>query len=185
VLLMPAHIPPHKTAERDPGAAHRLGMCRVAIEGEPRLSACALEIQRGGPSYTVDTLKAIHASHPDAELTFIVGADIARTLPAWREPERVLELAALAVAGRAGTDREEVLETVASISAASAGGSPGSGQAPGARVRFLQMDVIEVSSSIVRERLARGEAVERLVGAGVARYIEEHGLYRGSAGHES
>jgi nicotinate-nucleotide adenylyltransferase len=97
VLLMPAHIPPHKSAEQDPGAQHRLNMCRLAADGEPGVSVCSLEIDRPGPSYTVDTLSAIHASHPDAELTFIVGADIARTLPAWREPAKVLELAHVAV----------------------------------------------------------------------------------------
>jgi nicotinate-nucleotide adenylyltransferase len=182
VLLMPAHIPPHKSAERDPGAQHRLNMCRLAVDGEPGVSVCSLEIDRPGPSYTVDTLSAIHASHPDAELTFIVGADIARTLPAWREPAKVLELARVAVGARTGASDQEVLETVASLrrtpeSSIVPRSNPGGGE-----VRFLRMPIVEVSSSIVRERVARGENVEQLVGPAVARYISEHGLYGARAG---
>jgi nicotinate-nucleotide adenylyltransferase len=181
VLLMPAHLPPHKSATQDPGAQHRLNMCRLAVEGEPRVSVCSLEIDRPGPSYTVDTLSAIHASHPDAELTFIVGADIARTLPAWREPAKVLELARVAVGARTGASDEEVLETVAALSRSPEGGGVPRSQPSDGEVRFLRMPIVEVSSSIVRERVARGENVEPLVGPAVARYISEHGLY-GSRG---
>jgi nicotinate-nucleotide adenylyltransferase len=182
VLLMPAHLPPHKSATQDPGAQHRLNMCRLAVEGEPRVSVCSLEIDRPGPSYTVDTLSAIHASHPDAELTFIVGADIARTLPAWREPAKVLELARVAVGARTGASDEEVLETVAALSRSPAGGGVPRSQRSDGEVRFLRMPIVEVSSSIVRERVARGENVEQLVGPAVARYISEHGLYGSRAG---
>ena len=174
VLLMPAHIPPHKRAERDPGAEHRLAMSLLLVDGEPGLSVCALEVQRAGPSYTVDTLEQIHASDPDSELTFIVGADIARTLPAWREPAKVLELAHLAVAERSGTSAEEVLETIATLRDASGLGGAG-------EVRFLRMPVLGVSSSAVRDRVSRGQPVDRLVGPAVARYISEHDLYRPSA----
>jgi nicotinate-nucleotide adenylyltransferase len=139
-------------------------MCRLLVESAQGLSVCALELERDGPSYTVDTLQAITATHPQTDLTFIAGADIASTLPAWREPARVLELAQLAVAARPGTDRGAVLEAAASLGAS-------------ARVRFLEMPLLEVSSSLVRERLARGEPVEELVGAAVAGYLSEHGLY--------
>ncbi len=77
---MPAHTPAHKQPEGDPGPRHRLRMSQLLVDEADGLSACPLEIERGGVSYTVDTLNAIHASHPDAELTFIVGADTARTL---------------------------------------------------------------------------------------------------------
>jgi nicotinate-nucleotide adenylyltransferase len=174
---MPAHIPPHKAAEQDPGAAHRLAMCRLAVDGEAGLCACSMEIDRPGPSYTVDTLDAIHAIQPDAELTFIVGADIARTLPSWREPAKVLELARVVVAERSGASREQVLSTVAAVGGAARSDAPPG--APGPReVLFLEMPPIEVSSSMVRERAAREEPLEPLVGPAVARYISEHGLYR-------
>jgi nicotinate-nucleotide adenylyltransferase len=178
VVLMPARIPPHKPAELDPGAEHRLAMCRLAVAGEPGLAVCALEIEREGPSYTVDTLNAIHAIEPEAELTFIVGADIARTLPAWREPAKVLELARLAVAARAGSSREQVLSTVASVAGPQgAGTSADAGERSAPEVRFLDMPMIDVSSSMVRDRVARGEPLEPIVGPRVARYIADQGLY--------
>ena len=176
VVMMPAHIPPHKRGEEDPGPEHRLRMCRLCACDVDGLSVCALEIERGGPSYTVDTLQAIHSSHPDAQLTFILGADTASTLPAWREPARLLELADLAVAARAGSDPERVLDTVGPLLG---GGRQGTGERRASAIRFLNMPTIEVSSSLVRERAARGEPIEDLVGAAVAGYIHEHGLYRG------
>ena len=178
---MPAHTSPHKAAAPDPGPEHRLRMCELLVRHSPGISACALEVERGGTSFTVDTLSAIHASHPDAELTFIVGADIARTLPAWREPAKVLELARLAVAARAGSSPEQVLSAVASLGN-SHGASGAAGERAAPEVRFLRMPVIDVSSSIVRERAALGEPLAPLVGGPVARYIEEHGLYRSAGG---
>ena len=171
VLLMPVHTA-HKPAEDDPGPEHRLRMCELAVDGVDGVSACALEIERGGPSYTVDTLNAIHASHPDAELTFIVGADIASTLASWREPSRLLELADLAVAARVGSARRAVLDTVAGLRAADSARKPAA-----TRVRFLEMPTIDVSSSLARHRAATGRPIEDLVGPAVARYIAEHDLY--------
>lgn len=162
VLLMPAHSAPHKGEEGDPGPERRLEMCRLAVDGEAGLEVCALEIERGGPSYTVDTLRAIKQSDPEAELTFIVGADMARTLPAWREPRALVELAGLAVAEREDAGRGEVLRALAPLRA---------------RVKFLGMPMLEVSSSQVRERVRHGEPIEDLVAPEVAAYIAEHGLY--------
>ena len=103
VWLMPANSPPHKHAEDGPTPAQRLSMCRLLADGVEGVSACALEIERGGPSYTVDTLEAIHASNPQAELTFILGADTAGTIASWREPAKLLGLCRLAVAARTGS----------------------------------------------------------------------------------
>jgi len=159
---------------------HRLRMCRLAVDGEAGLSVCALEIERGGLSYTVDTLEAIHASHPDAALTLIVGADTAGTLSSWREPEKLLELAHLAVAARAphvgaqaGAARRRVLDALAGLAVDDAGG-----RGLAERVRFLEMPEVEVSSSMVRRRVANREPIDELVGPAVAGYIDEHGLYR-------
>jgi nicotinate-nucleotide adenylyltransferase len=173
VLLVPVHTPPHKPGEEDPGPAHRLRMCELSVGGEERVAVCPLEIERGGPSYTVDTLSAIHASHPGAQLTFIVGADTASTLAAWREPAKLLELADLAVAARTGSARREVLDTVTRLT------SP-AGRPATARVRFLEMPVIAISSSSARRRAAAAEPIEDLVGPAIAAYIAEHGLYRSS-----
>ena len=164
VLLTPALVPPHKPVEDDPGAEHRLRMCRVAIGDDPRLGVCTLELERDPPSYTVDTLRAIDGDRPRADMTLIVGADMACTLASWREPQEILRLARLAVAEREGISREEVLRVLESIGDASL-------------TVFLEMPRVDVSSSVVRERAAAGEQVEPLVGPGVASYIAEHRLY--------
>jgi nicotinate-nucleotide adenylyltransferase len=147
---------------------HRLRMCELAAEGAAGVSVCAAEIERGGVSYTVDTLDSLHATHPEAELTLIVGADVAATIGSWREPERLIELAGVALAARPGAPRL----------GARAGGGPL--ELEGARVKRIEMPAIDVSSSLVRERVARREPIEELVGRAVADYISEHRLYRPS-----
>ena len=129
------------------------------------LGVCAIELERDGPSYTVDTLNAIHTSEPEAELTFILGADIAGTLSSWHEPARLLELATLAIAGRSGGEPATLTESLAEIGV----------RAP--RVESLDSPRIDISSSLVRQRVAEGAPLEPLVGTEVARYIGEHGLY--------
>jgi nicotinate-nucleotide adenylyltransferase len=165
VVLVPARRPPHKPIAHDAGAERRLEMCRLLVAGVDGLGVCAIELERDGPSYTVDTLNAIHTSEPEAELTFILGADIAGTLSSWHEPARLLELATLAIAGRSGGEPATLAESLAAIGA----------RAP--RVELLDSPRIEISSSLVRERAAEGAPLEGLVGAEVARYIAEHGLY--------
>jgi nicotinate-nucleotide adenylyltransferase len=135
-------------------------MCRLAVLGASGVLVSALEIERRGVSYTVDTLRALHASHPEAELTLIVGADIAQTLGSWREPSQLLALADVAVAARPGAP------------------VPPLPRLDGARMSLLEMPAIDISSSMVRARVARGEPIEELVGAAVAGYIAEHHLYR-------
>jgi len=168
VLLMPAGMPPHKPGGEDPGPEHRLAMVRLAAGSEPGVCACPLEIRRSGPSYTADTLSEIHDRHPEAELTFIVGADTARTMPSWHRPQDVLELAELAVAARTGTDREQVLAALETAA----------GTGPGPRVRFLAMAPIEASSSAARELIAAGADAAGMLGPDVSAYVAEHGLYR-------
>ncbi|MHB8531792.1 MAG: nicotinate (nicotinamide) nucleotide adenylyltransferase [Solirubrobacteraceae bacterium] len=177
VVLMPANVSPFKAGAPDPGAAHRLAMAALAAQAQEGVSACALELQRPAPSYTADTLEELHARYPEAELTFIVGADTARTLPSWHEPATVLRLAQLAVAERGGTDRDQVRDAIARASGERA-------DAPRAAptARFLAMEPLDVSSSLVRRRAAAGEPLAPLVGAAVAGYIEEHRLYRGEEG---
>ena len=167
---MPVGVPPHKPAGPDPGPQHRLEMCRLAVAGHMRLLVSALEVERPGPSYTVDTLRAIHDGDRDAELTFIVGGDMATTLPQWREPEEVLSLARLAVAEREGAGREEIRQALAPLGAED-------------RVVFLEMPRIDVSSSDVRERVARGESIRGLVPGLVADYVMGHHLYQDPGGH--
>jgi nicotinate-nucleotide adenylyltransferase len=164
VLLTPVLVPPHKPAKWDPGAEQRLAMCRLAAQHDPLVEVCTLELERPGPSYTVDTLRAIHANQPDAELTLILGADMARTLGSWREPREILKLARLAVAERDEVTRREVLDALAPLVGAD-------------RVTFLDMAPRDISSSRVRRDLAAGEQIDELVGPDVATHIAENELY--------
>ena len=103
VWLLPAALPPHKLSrERAPGK-HRLAMLELALAGHEQLRASDLEIERGGVSYTVETLAAIGRLHPAAELFVLMGADSLRDLPTWREPARICELALPAVVRRGGS----------------------------------------------------------------------------------
>jgi nicotinate-nucleotide adenylyltransferase len=165
VVLMPVNTPPHKRAADDPGPAVRADLCRAAVAGEPGLEVSTLEIDRGGPSYTVDTLRALHGSREGDDLTFIVGGDMAWSLPSWREPEAVLELARVAVAEREELRRQEIADRLTPLHGAQA------------RVVFFTMPRLDISSSDVRARVAEGRPVRWLVPDGVADEIERRGLY--------
>jgi nicotinate-nucleotide adenylyltransferase len=167
VLLVPTGIPPHKEVPGgDPGPEHRVAMCRLAVAADDHLGVSRIDVDRPGVSYTVDTLAAVHAEHPDEELTFIVGGDMAYSLPTWREPERILELATLAVAEREGLGRREISQRLDALT-----GGP-------ARVEFFPMPRIDVSSSLLRERVAAGRTLRHLVPEPVEEYIAREGLYR-------
>ena len=167
VVLIPTGTPPHKQVEADPGGETRFGLCRLAIGDDERFEVSRLELDRAGRSYTVDTLKALRDQHPQDDLTFIVGGDMARSLPTWREPEAVLELATLAVAERAGSERDDIRGELRALRGASA-----------ERVRFFDMPRIDISSSLVRERVATGRPIRYLVPDAVADAIAQNGWYR-------
>ena len=166
VLLLPVHTPPHKPMEADPGADVRVELCRRAAEGVAGIEVSTLEADRPGRSYTVDTLKALHDAEPGDQLTFILGADQACGLPDWRDPEGILALAELGVAEREERHRRDVLERLAEL--------PGAAE----RVRFFTMPRVDVSSSLIRSRVAAGSPVRWLVPDAVANAIAERGLYR-------
>jgi nicotinate-nucleotide adenylyltransferase len=166
VVLVPTGVPPHKPMAQEPGPMHRLEMCRLAAGGHRDwLEVSAIEIERDGPSYTVDTLREIHASQPGDELTFIVGGDVAWSLPTWREPEAILELARVAVAERAGARREEVRDRLA--------GMAGSAE----RISYIDVPRLDISSSALRRRVREGRPIDYLVADPVADYIEQRRLY--------
>ena len=169
VVLMPVAVPPHKEADGDPGADVRLELARLAAAGEEGVEVSTAEIDRGGASFTVDTLGELHERYPEQELTFIVGADMAHSLPAWREPERILELARLAVAEREGIARDDIAERLAPLH-------------DGSRVTFFDMPRIDVSSSDIRRRVAEGRSVRHLVPDPVAQAIADRDLYRTTVG---
>jgi nicotinate-nucleotide adenylyltransferase len=167
VVVVPAAQSPHKPFDdEDPGAEHRLALCRHAFAGDQRFAVDALEAERPGPSYTVDTLMELHSREPDSELYLIVGGDVAAGLPTWREPERVLSLARLSVARRRGTPRRSIDEALEGLSG-------------GERTEFFEMPRIGISSTDIRRRVRAREPIRYLVPDAVARYIDEHRLYGG------
>jgi nicotinate-nucleotide adenylyltransferase len=166
VTLIPARVPPHKPVEDEPGAEHRLELCRLAIEGDERFDVSDIEVVRDGPSYTVDTLEELHSSAPENELFLIVGGDIAAGLPGWYRPEQVLSLATLAVARRRGTSRAAVARALRSL-------------AGGERARFFRMPRIGISSTMLRDRVRAGQPIKYYVPDPVERYIHRHRLYVG------
>lgn len=167
VLFVPAGQPWRKAGRSIALDEDRLAMLQRALEGEAGLEIATLELERAGPSYTVDTLEALRAEVPGAEMFFILGEDALSDLPNWVRPEGVLELAKLAVARRCGGAGE-----------ADAGAGrrlPGLAE----RVAWLAMPVVEVSATEIRERVCRGLPIGEMVPAAVEAYIREHGLYRG------
>jgi nicotinate-nucleotide adenylyltransferase len=164
VELIPVQTPPHKELPDDPGVDVRLEMCRLAVAGDSRLTVSDVEAVRPGPSYTVDTLEALAG---EDDLTFIVGGDMAWSLPAWREPGKVMSLARLGVAEREGVRRADILEHL-------------SGALPGAadRIDFFDMPRLDISSSDIRRRVGAGRSIRYLVPDAVAGYVESEGLYR-------
>jgi nicotinate-nucleotide adenylyltransferase len=165
VLFVPVHDPPHKEAEADPGVEHRVELCRRAVAGDERFGVSRVEADVEGPSFTVDTLRRLHESQPEDHLTFIVGGDMAHSLPAWREPEAILSLAELGVAERDGVRRQDIADRLAGMRGAVE------------RVHFFDMPRIDVSSTLIRSRIAAGLPIRYLVPDGVAEYIAEAGLY--------
>jgi nicotinate-nucleotide adenylyltransferase len=165
VVFMPVAIPPHKLPEDDPGPEQRFELCRLAVAKDERFAVSRLELARGGTSYTVDTLREIHAGSPEDELTFIVGGDVAHGLPTWREPEAVLDLATIAVAEREGIRRRDIAERVGALRG-------------GDRLAFFDMPRVDVSSSVVRRRVREDRPIRYLVPDDVVRVIGARGYYR-------
>jgi nicotinate-nucleotide adenylyltransferase len=165
VLLMPVGQAPHREIESDPGAEVRVELCEAAVAGDERLEVSRLEVEREGPSYTVDTLRALREERPDDELFWILGGDQAAALRSWHEPEQVLELCTIAVTERGSWRRAGIFLELREFRHSD-------------RMVFLEMPSIGVSSSIVRRRVSRGEPIRYLVQDAVRELIESRGLYK-------
>jgi nicotinate-nucleotide adenylyltransferase len=164
VIFVPAGYQWRKADQRMAPAGDRCEMVRLAIAAHPHFELATLEVEREGPSYSDVTLEALKEERPDAELVFILGQDTLADLPNWHAPGRVLELATLAVAGRAES-----------------GGSAASEALPGGlrgRVVWLDMPPVNVSATDIRERVRAGRSIEGLVPDAVREYIAAESLYR-------
>lgn len=157
VLFVPANSQPLKTAGAAATAAQRAEMVRLAIAGHPRFRMETLELDRPGPSYTVDTLRALRARLPGERLVLVLGADAAADLPRWRAADEVARLAEIAVLTR-----------------------PGAPEVTSAFVKhFVATPAIEISASDIRARCLTGRSIRYLVPDAVASYIARHHLYEG------
>ncbi len=164
IVLVPTGIAPHKTIEDDPGPEVRLEMTRLAVEGNGRMRVSEVEVEREEPSYSYRTLELLTERLPQTELHFVMGSDVATGLETWRNPARLLELACLGIAERPGSDRSNVSGALERLGAAD-------------RATFIDMPGIDVSSSMVRRRVGKGEPIRYLVPDAVAELIVERGLY--------
>jgi nicotinate-nucleotide adenylyltransferase len=173
VLFIPATLPPHKLDEEIAPAADRAAMVGLAIAGNPAFAMSEIELRRAGPSYTVDTLAELveeaARQRVARELHFILSVEALAGLGGWHEPERLLQLARLAVVQRPGTPLPDKTQL--------AGMLPG-GAASIDRVECIDTVPLANSSSDVRARAVSGRSIRYLVPPAVEAYIRDHRLYR-------
>ena len=160
VVWIPAATQPLKVGQAGASPQQRFAMVGRLIEGEPGMEANAMEIERGGLSYTVDTLLTLAGNWPSSELFWLVGSDVPKSFPKWREPERIVELATVVVMERTGG------EDVPDLSA-----MPG-------RPLALRTRRIDISSTEIRQRVKAGKSIRGFVPDAVAEYIDAERLYR-------
>jgi nicotinate-nucleotide adenylyltransferase len=161
VLLVPSAQPPHKPGREVAAADDRLAMTRLAAAGEPGLEVTDIEHRRTGPSYTVDTVRAFKAEHPDSEMFFIIGSDSVPYLHKWREIDELKKLVTFAVASRGERDFEaDLANNVAGVKL----------------VRIPLENPSDISSTRVRELAAAGQGLDDLPPA-VAEFVRKKGLY--------
>lgn len=166
VLFIPAAQPPHKPGRDISPVEDRLAMVEAAVEGNPAFEISRLEIERSGPSYTVDTLTALCEAAPGDRLALILSAESYSEFGSWHEPRRILDLAALVVAPRVGyadADPDLIARQFPEVRAT---------------VAFMDGPRIRLSASEIRQRAADGRSVRYLVPDAVAAYIGDHDLYQ-------
>lgn len=156
VLFIPAARPPHKRNRTISSAAARVAMTRLAVRGNPAFKVSTIEIDRDGPSFTVDTLRALKLAYRGAKLYLLLGEDSLVDFRTWRQPEEIRKLATLVVAERPGVRGRR---------------SRRSG------TRWLKAPPLDISSSDLRRRAGRGESIRYLVPEAVNALIRRRGLY--------
>jgi nicotinate-nucleotide adenylyltransferase len=169
VWLIPAAVSPFKIGREQAPAKARLEMLELAIGGNEGLVASPIEIERGGVSYTLDTLAAIAREWPGAELFLLMGADSLRDLPTWREPRRILDLATPAVVRRGGSPEPDFVGLAPLVS---------SERLNEIRAVQVEMPLIELSSTDLRRRAAAGHSLRYRTPRAVEKYIESNRLYQ-------
>lgn len=170
VVFIPAAIPPHKRHLQQVASEHRINMVRLAIEADIRFSVSDIEIQRGGTSYTIDTVMELKQQYGEADLFLVVGSDTLVEFHTWKNFDRLIQLCDIATLVRPGDGSLD--EIAAQVR-----------QLPAVKARLLanliEAHRIDISSTEIRMRIAEGLRIHYLVPPEVEMYISEHGLYRG------
>lgn len=164
IIWVVAGKPPHKRGQIVSDDDDRIAMVERALDNEPGDAVSRIEVDRPGPSYTVDTLETLAIDLDQAEYFFLMGEDSLRDFPTWREPQRILELANLGVVGRPGIDTDLAILTEKLPELAG-------------KVHFVPLEELPFSSSEIRQRVADGLPIDDLTIEPVAAYIRDHGLY--------
>lgn len=160
VLFIPAGQPWQKEHTAVSTGEHRLAMTRIAIEDNPFFAVSTIDLDREGPTYTIDTLRAVREERPDDELYFITGADAITQILTWKDPEEVLALARFVAVTRPGHPLGDLPQR-------------------SDRITILEIPALAISSTDIRARVAAGRPIRYLVPDQVRRYIDERSLYRG------
>ena len=188
VVFMPANIPPHKADPDLAPARLRLDMVRLAIEGNPAFEASSMEIERGGRSFTIDTVRALMADGPDGlKVSLIIGSDSFNDITTWREYEELMRLVSLIIV----SSREYPVKNPAEALPVELArkfwydSTSGSYVNPeGNTFSYLDATLLDISSSDIRRRISEGRSARYLLPESVIGFIGRHGLYRATAGAE-
>ncbi len=167
VWFLPCANPPHKPEGSLTPGKLRAEMIELAIAGNPGFGVCHIELERSGPSFTVETLRQLSELHPTTEFSFLMGADSLTDLPLWREPRTILELAEVVAVnrGRQAPPNLDALENRL-------------GTATRERVKLVTMPAIDISATDLRQRVRTNRSTRYRIPRAVEVYISQHGLYR-------
>jgi nicotinate-nucleotide adenylyltransferase len=164
VWFMPTAVQPLKARGPRAGDSDRVEMLRLATADQPAWRVCTLEVERGGRSYTIDTMRQLHEELPEAELFFLIGADALRDVTKWKEPREIFLLATPLVVHRPGEAQPDLAALGALCTKAT-------------QPQIVNMPMVDVSSTGIRRCVAVGESIESLTPKTVREYIAQHKLY--------
>lgn len=167
VLFLPTGTVPHKDNNKILPAAYRLDMLRLVIDRFPYFRICCTEMNRNKTSYTYETMEELHRLYPEDQLYFIVGADSLCYMDEWREPQRIFDATAVIVVPRSGIDHKNLEDKIFALK-----------RRYGARIFYLSMPLVELSSTEIRHRICVGKPVNFMTEPEIIRYIQENKLYQ-------
>lgn len=167
VVFIPTGAPPHKQGKQVTPAELRFEMVRLALDDNSDFQISRIEIDRKGPSYTIDTLRLLHQTYPQTELFFITGTDALKEIFFWREAEEILRLTHFIAASRPGFEAKGFLEQAIKEHPEVEG-----------RIHLLEVPALAISSTDIRKRLKKGQSIRYLLPEMVRQFIYAKGLYQ-------